>query len=504
LASIPYPGAQDRAPLKKAAEEFAGFYGLEAQPPTESSPFVFHDGGHRVINAPATIYGELLENAADKSAFKELYESGQIQSNPPAYEPAELKKMRDRSSPGRSGSSSFVNYGRMPSAETHALLAEKSIRSGANPGDFELGKNAEFGLDTAIRRRISEQDLDFNQLAKVADQKFKQNYQTFFQGAGGYDPGLGFMPSPDLRNPRGVDAGDINVAQTRGKAYAQDLMRGYRDAVESGKYKPSRPVWNGATHAADLSDAAMSGVLEVGRGWSDEGIFPYGDKINQLSNPPARLPGPPDDLEMDVDIANRARRQRALNRVRGAIRTGANVTTDIAGSVPLFDPEFRSAIERGDMGEAVKRVGIDYAVGTATAPVVGMAAGTLQRLAPQVAARALPAVAGATRIGNPVAVVSQIGGDSRQSQAQVVAAQQAAERQLNRAREARQRGGRWGVGPLRLPELGISEAGGLLFGGNKSGRQVGTRATLGGKPVVWTGDNYGWHSPASANKIGVR
>jgi hypothetical protein len=202
-----------------------------------------------------------------------------------------------------------------------------------------------------------------------------------------------------------------------------------------------------------------------------------------------------------LDIASRARK---LTKIRSAIRTGANVTTDIAGSVPLFDPEFRSAIERGDMGEAAKRVGIDYAVGTATAPAVGMAAGTLQRLAPQVAARALPAVAGATRIGNPVAVVSQIGGDSRQSQAQVVAAQQAAERQLNRAREARQRGGRWGVGPLRLPELGISEAGGLLFGGNKSGRQVGTRATLGGKSVVWTGDNYGWQSPASANKIGVR
>jgi hypothetical protein len=199
-----------------------------------------------------------------------------------------------------------------------------------------------------------------------------------------------------------------------------------------------------------------------------------------------------------------ARDAKDSRLVRSAIRTGANATTDIAGSVPLFDPEFRQAIEQGRPGKAAGIVARDYAIGTAAAPVAGVGAGVLQRVAPRAAARVLPAVAGATRVGNPVAVVSQLGGDSRQSQAQAVAARQRAEEQLNRARRARQRGGQWGIGSLRLPELGISEAGGLLFGGNRSGRQVGTRAVLGGKPVVWTGDSYGWQSPASAAKVGVR
>jgi hypothetical protein len=212
-----------------------------------------------------------------------------------------------------------------------------------------------------------------------------------------------------------------------------------------------------------------------------------------------------DQFAGGVDTLLTAARDAKDSRlVRGAIRTGANVTTDIAGSVPLFDPEFRQAVEQGRTGAAAGMVAKDYAIGTAAAPVVGAGAGVLQRVAPKAAARVLPAVAGATRIGNPVAVVSQIGGDSRQSQAQAVAARQRAEEQRNRARQARQRGGQWGIGPLRLPELGISEAGGLLFGGNRSGRQIGTRAVLGGKPVVWTGDSYGWQSPASAAKIGVR
>lgn len=204
----------------------------------------------------------------------------------------------------------------------------------------------------------------------------------------------------------------------------------------------------------------------------------------------------------DGSVLDVAARARDLTRVRDAVRTGFNATTDIAGSVPLFDPEFRRAVEQGRPGAAAGMVARDYAIGTAAAPVVGAGTGVLQRVAPGVAARVLPAVAGAARVGNPVAVVSQIGGDSRQTQAQVVAARQAGERQLNRARQARQRGGRWGFGPVRLPELGINESGGLFFGGNRSGRRIGTRDARTGK--VWTGDSYGWQSPASARKIGVR
>lgn len=124
-----------------------------------------------------------------------------------------------------------------------------------------------------------------------------------------------------------------------------------------------------------------------------------------------------------------------------AAKAGIGVTAGVAGSVPLFDPQFRAAVEGGDLGKAAGQVAKEYAIGTAAAPVVGAGAGALRRVAPRVAARVLPAVAGATRVGNPVAVVSQLGGDSRQSQAQAAGARQKAEEQLNRARQARQRGG---------------------------------------------------------------
>ncbi|MFM7852468.1 MAG: hypothetical protein ACKO96_11285, partial [Flammeovirgaceae bacterium] len=39
------------------------------------------------------------------------------------------------------------------------------------------------------------------------------------------------------------------------------------------------------------------------------------------------------------------------------MRSAASSTLDIAGSVPLFDPGFISAVERGDVGEAARRVG---------------------------------------------------------------------------------------------------------------------------------------------------
>jgi len=77
-------------------------------------------------------------------------------------------------------------------------------------------------------------------------------------------------------------------------------------------------------------------------------------------------------------------------------------------------------------------------------------------------------------------------------------------------REARNRVAlfRENFNPLK-GDLGVTE---LLLGrgressgsGNRSGRPVGSRAVLNGKPVVWTGDSYGWQSPASAAKIGVR
>lgn len=175
-----------------------------------------------------------------------------------------------------------------------------------------------------------------------------------------------------------------------------------------------------------------------------------------------------DPKDVLVDAAAKAKQieayRRALPGIENAIRTGFNTTTDIAGSVPLFDPAFRVAVEKGDVKKAAQQLATEYAIGTAAAPVVGAGAGLAQRLAPQTAAAIIPAAATALRIANPVAVVSQLGGSSKINAA---ADKQAAQAQLQRAEAARRRGGKWKFptpfGTVTIPELGISEAGGLFF-----------------------------------------
>ena len=155
---------------------------------------------------------------------------------------------------------------------------------------------------------------------------------------------------------------------------------------------------------------------------------------------------------------------KALPGIKQAIRTGVGATADLTGAVPLFDPEFRQAVEQGDVRKAAIQAAKEYATGVVTAPVVGAGLGVAQRLAPQTAAAVIPAAATALRVANPVAVVSQLGGSSKVNP---VADKKAAQAQLQRAEAARKRGGRWRLptpfGNLTIPELGISEAGGLFF-----------------------------------------
>ena len=155
---------------------------------------------------------------------------------------------------------------------------------------------------------------------------------------------------------------------------------------------------------------------------------------------------------------------KALPGIKQAIRTGVGATADLTGAVPLFDPEFRQAVEQGDVRKAAAQAAKEYATGVVTAPLVGAGLGVAQRLAPQTAAAVIPAAATALRVANPVAVVSQLGGSSKINP---VADKKAAQAQLQRAEAARKRGGRWRLptpfGNLTIPELGISEAGGLFF-----------------------------------------
>ena len=155
----------------------------------------------------------------------------------------------------------------------------------------------------------------------------------------------------------------------------------------------------------------------------------------------------------------------AKNRgsLRNIVKNATTSATDIAGSVPLFDPAFRQAVEQGDIGKVARQLGTEYAIGTAAAPVVGMGVGALNQVAPQ-AARIVAGGLNAARTINPIAVVSQLGGSSKINKK---ADEQAARTQLARAEAARRRGGKWKFptpfGTLRIPELGLSEAGGLFF-----------------------------------------
>ena len=151
---------------------------------------------------------------------------------------------------------------------------------------------------------------------------------------------------------------------------------------------------------------------------------------------------------------------------RGNIGAGFRAVTDVAGSVPLFDPAFRQAIEKGNMGEAAKRVGTEYAAGLATGAVVGLGTGALNQISPR-AAMLVTGALNIARIANPIAVVSQLGGSAKLTPAAAAAEKKAGEAQLLRAEAARKRGGKWGFptpfGRLTIPELGLSEAGGLFF-----------------------------------------
>ena len=92
-----------------------------------------------------------------------------------------------------------------------------------------------------------------------------------------------------------------------------------------------------------------------------------------------------------------------------------------------------------------------------------MGVGALNQVAPQ-AARVMAGGLNVARAANPIAVVSQLGGSSKINPA---ADKKASEAQFRKAEAARRRGGKWKFptpfGNLTIPELGLSEAGGLFF-----------------------------------------
>ena len=447
--------------VRDLAQEFVKGYALDIQPELESSPFAIHDAGHRQANIPATIYGEVLQNVHDKAAFDKLYGANLIQGNPSYYGQI----------PKKDAYSSFVNYGFMPDIEGFNEYKEKHITSGLDPIYFEPGK--ELAFDTRVNSRITSQQNDLTRTLEFVQNAFNKGIKGVNENISDYDPEQGFMPHVSLRNMHRVEPEDLNTARVRGETFADNLFKGYQEAVEKKQYIPQRKVIDNMVHAADFADAAMQGQLKIDKGFSDEGIFPFKNKIDALSNPPAainrfQMPGiKPDAFTNDaLELANNARYARTVKRLANTIGSGFNTTTDIAGSVPLFNPEFRQATEQGNLGKAAKIIAKEYVIGTATAPVVGMGAGVLSKLGPQ-AARVVAGGLGVARAANPIAVASQLGGSSKITPRQEAYENQLRETKFKQAEAARKRGGKWKFptpfGQVTIPEFGMSETGGLFF-----------------------------------------
>ena len=297
-------------------------------------------------------------------------------------------------------------------------------------------------------------------------------------GAFPYGPKEQFMNTPLHQMAREGDYGRYAVqALDQGGASPEELALPSKPAPQG-----EASLWGRALDSLDTFDGDETQwrkrIDEIGQGRSNTPIsaatgqpLPWDASADFLADVP-RNP-----------VANDALlNAKIVDRVRSAVKTGFNATADLAGALPLFDPEFRQAVEGGDKRKAGEQLVKEYAAGTIAAPVVGAGAGVLQRVAPGAAAKVLPALAGAARVGNPIAVVSQLGGDSAQPRV-------AGSYQGQPIREY------WGSGSkpqYRVEKQGPGAAGSARLG----------RAILNGKPVFVPYGSVAGEKKVGAEKVG--
>jgi hypothetical protein len=134
----------------------------------------------------------------------------------------------------------------------------------------------------------------------------------------------------------------------------------------------------------------------------------------------------------------------------------------IAGA--LYSPEIFNELEKGRYAAALTKAGA--AATTGALMEGGVRFGVTKAAQAGIAAPAR-ALAAANPIVAAIATATLAPGSSRVTPAAAAAEQTAGKAQLLRAEAARKRGGKWGFptpfGRLTIPELGLSEAGGLFF-----------------------------------------
>jgi len=435
---------------------FSGGEGFDVQPIT------LHDAAHQFANIQPSRRGELQQQIVDVYGVQNLHKRGMT---------------------------GFVN------------AAMPDFLSGKNPEDINPYL---FDQPITIPDEVSEG------LANLSEYLERESY-----GPGEYpsrpnDPGKFLVPK--------ITEKEIQELAKRGKEFYSQIGNEARKKINANQIfvPPGNVVFPFITDAESgqqvkiLASPEAAAIhknpekIQIKGGYDKPNALPYGP-ITQFMNPPLELRGleKPDGR---WDLYNKTKNDdyipdpgdtpyetkrffapaketfygksypdfekilapTALNRARltNLIGTATGAGADVAGSVPLFDPGFRQAVEQGNVKEAAKRVATDYAVGAATAPVIGLGAGALNQVSP-VAARAVTGALGAARLANPIAVASQLGGSSPITPR--VAAAEAAQlkEKIKLAQAARARGSRWKFptpfGTLAIPELGFSETGGFFF-----------------------------------------
>lgn len=137
----------------------------------------------------------------------------------------------------------------------------------------------------------------------------------------------------------------------------------------------------------------------------------------------------------------------------------------------LASPEAIEAFEQGRPAEAAARAGTAVFAGAVSEALGKQALSALAQRGVSAPLRAASAVApplAAVQLATMVQRTTpqtprQRQAEARQNPAAVGAQGPSADPQLLRAEAARRRGGRWRLGPFTVPELGLSEAGGLFF-----------------------------------------
>lgn len=400
---------------------------------------------NQLQNRGKEFYGQiaesLRENASNLDLPPEWRENPRIKDTDDAY----------RNVPFNNGARDVDLPVNRAAWSIHQGGSELSVAGGYDkPGALPYGSSMQFvqppvhpGIDQGLFRRL------------IADRAGREIEGVLSRD--GLDDAGRAKKFEQIREAYGLPESSRAIDWEKTKSWTpQDL----RDAVRNGEVNFGLALQDLQSTEPKLTEGRLSAYqAQVLPSWARE--MRPGEMESVL-----RLPRSP-------EASSLAATAREIGRVRTTARATAGAAAGVAGSIPWLDPDFRNAVERDDLGKAAGAVVRDYAAGAAVTPIAGAAAGVAQRLAPRATSRAMPALLGAgavTRAANPLLGLTMIpgtspirgpGADPRREAAD----RAAVESQRRRAEAARARGGRWRIGSFVVPELGISESGGLFIGG---------------------------------------